>query len=72
MIMVTQHRTIVLFICFVKQADIDRDFELVPSNHPEFTCLLAEYNRSTWVLIAFTNDGRYQQSFRQVSTCITR
>lgn len=57
--MVTQHRTIVLFICFVKQAGIDGDFGLVPRDHRELTCLLAEYDRSTWVLlIAFTNELR--------------
>lgn len=56
MIMVTQHRTIVLFICFMKQADIDGDFGLVPPDRRELTCLLAEYDRSTWVLIAVTNE----------------
>ncbi|KAL6802246.1 hypothetical protein J3E68DRAFT_395643 [Trichoderma sp. SZMC 28012] len=56
MMMVAQHMTIVLFICFMKQADIDGDFELVPPDHRELTCLLAEYDHSMWVLIAFTNE----------------
>ncbi|KAL6698556.1 hypothetical protein J3F84DRAFT_363208 [Trichoderma pleuroticola] len=77
MIMVTQHRTIVFFVRFMKQADIDGDFELVPPDHPEFTCLSAEHDCSTWVLITSTyqhvlRDAVNSPSSKRVHTCTTR